>query len=281
MRFFLGISILAISLSACISSGQWFDSTAKYRYERNIKANVGYVIAQGGESYYQLASRHKVDLRYLLEANNAKPPYKLVAGTKLRLPPERRIHIVHKEDTLYSLSQQYQMNIRHIVKLNKIKYPYQIKLGQELIVKNILPKKSLSIAKKEGIAKTTPTLAGSFIWPAKGKIISPFGAKGDGIHNDGINISLPIGTPIRASENAIVLYAGNALKGYGKLLLLRHANGYITAYAHNSKLLVNPGQNVQQGQVIAHSGKSGNVGSGQLHFEIRKGSQAIDPKDLI
>jgi murein DD-endopeptidase MepM/ murein hydrolase activator NlpD len=101
------------------------------------------------------------------------------------------------------------------------------------------------------------------------------------LHNDGINISAPIGTPIKASENGVVVYTGNQLRGYGNLILVRHSGGWVSAYAHTSKFLVQAGDKVKQGEVIAQVGQSGSVSRPQLHFELRKGTRAVDPKSLI
>lgn len=118
---------------------------------------------------------------------------------------------------------------------------------------------------------------GRFQWPLQGKIISRFGAKNGGQHNDGINIAAKEGAKVYAADNGTVAYAGNELKGFGNLLLIRHADGWITAYAHNEKLLVKKGDKVTRGQPIALVGATGNVDSPQLHFEIRRGSDPVDP----
>lgn len=115
--------------------------------------------------------------------------------------------------------------------------------------------------------------AASFRWPAKGRVISGYGTSG----NEGINISVPEGTAVKAAEDGTVAYAGSDVKGYGKLVLVRHTNGYVSAYAHNGELDVRPGEKVKRGQTIAKSGASGNVTSPQLHFEIRKGATPVDP----
>ncbi|WP_375408214.1 peptidoglycan DD-metalloendopeptidase family protein [uncultured Methylobacterium sp.] len=113
----------------------------------------------------------------------------------------------------------------------------------------------------------------SFRWPAKGRVIAGYGSSG----NEGINIAMPEGTPVKAAEDGTVAYAGSDVKGYGKLVLVRHSNGYVSAYAHNGELDVRPGEKVKRGQTIAKSGASGNVTSPQLHFEIRKGATPVDP----
>jgi murein DD-endopeptidase MepM/ murein hydrolase activator NlpD len=121
----------------------------------------------------------------------------------------------------------------------------------------------------------------SFRWPVKGRVIAGFGPKSNGQQNDGINLAVPEGTPIKAAEDGVVAYAGNELKGYGNLVLVRHANGYVTAYAHAKELLVKRGDQIKRGQVIANSGQTGNVDTPQLHFEVRKGPAPLDPMPLL
>jgi len=123
-----------------------------------------------------------------------------------------------------------------------------------------------------------PARAGSrFVWPLEGRLLSTFGPSGQGLHNDGINIETERGTPVRAAENGVVAYSGNELQGFGNLLLVKHADGWMTAYAHNDELLVKRGDTVGRGQVISRAGSSGNVRSPQLHFELRRGTKAVDP----
>jgi murein DD-endopeptidase MepM/ murein hydrolase activator NlpD len=120
-----------------------------------------------------------------------------------------------------------------------------------------------------------------FLKPVSGKIISGFGTKADGLHNDGINIKAAKGEAVRASEQGVVVYSGHQIEGYGNLVLMRHANGYVTAYAHMDKILAKKGEVIRRGQVIGTVGSTGHVESSQLHFEIRKGKTAINPVQLI
>jgi len=115
---------------------------------------------------------------------------------------------------------------------------------------------------------------GSFRWPARGRIIQGFNGRSG---NEGINIALPEGTPVKAAEGGVVAYAGSELKGYGNLVLIRHENGWVSAYANNGELTVKRGDKVSRGQTVAKSGQSGNVSTPQLHFELRKGSTPVDP----
>lgn len=133
----------------------------------------------------------------------------------------------------------------------------------------------------EGASVSTNGGAPMFRWPVRGRIIAAFGAKPNGQQNDGINLAVPEGTAIRAAEDGVVAYAGNELKGYGNLILVRHANGFVTAYAHASEIMVKRNDQVRRGQVIAKSGQSGTVSSPQLHFEIRKGSAPVDPAQYL
>ena len=126
-----------------------------------------------------------------------------------------------------------------------------------------------------------PRSGRSFLWPLQGDVVGRFGPMPGGTQNDGINIKAAEGTPVIAADSGTVAYAGNELRGYGNLILIKHADGWMTAYAHNAKLLVTRGQKVQRGQVIARVGASGAVTEPQLHFEVRRGSRALDPMDYL
>jgi murein DD-endopeptidase MepM/ murein hydrolase activator NlpD len=130
-------------------------------------------------------------------------------------------------------------------------------------------------------AKTAVEATPGFRWPVRGRIIAGFGPKPNGQQNDGIDVAVPENTPVKAAEEGVVAYAGNELKGYGNLVLVRHPNGYVTAYAHAKELLVKRGDQIKRGDVIAKSGQSGNVDAPQLHFEVRKGSAPVDPMQFL
>jgi murein DD-endopeptidase MepM/ murein hydrolase activator NlpD len=140
------------------------------------------------------------------------------------------------------------------------------------------PAPTSSVAKDEPKAAAAPASTADFRWPARGRVINGFSGKGG---NEGINIAVPEGTPVKAAGDGVVAYSGNELKGYGNLVLIRHDNGYVSAYAHNGDVNVRRGEKVSRGQVIAKSGQSGNVASPQLHFEIRKGSTPVDPMTYL
>jgi murein DD-endopeptidase MepM/ murein hydrolase activator NlpD len=170
----------------------------------------------------------------------------------------------------------------------KVAEPRTAPADKKIKVASAAPVQTAHVAKEE--PKTTETAVKvaepsgampSFRWPARGRVIAGFGSKPNGVQNDGINLAVPEGTPIKAADDGVVAYAGNELKGYGNLVLIRHSNGYVSAYAHARELLVKRGDTIRRGQVIAHAGQTGNVTSPQLHFEIRKGSTPVDPTQFL
>ncbi len=258
-----------------------------------------------GDTVYAISRRHKVSPRAIIGANDLRPPYRLTVGQRLKLPRERR-HEVAAGDTLYSISRRYDIDMYTLAKANGVAPPYTIVTGQELRIPAGGPEvrqvasapatepETQSDAKPDQPASTLvartppppskpaavsppPSRSGGFIWPTDGKVISRFGPKTKGLHNDGINISAPRGSEVKAAENGVVAYAGNEIRGFGNLLLIKHDGGWITAYAHNDEILVTRGQRIDRGQVIAKIGSTGNVTSPQLHFELRRGRNAVDP----
>lgn len=219
------------------------------------------------------------------------------------------LHRVEKGDTIYNLSRRYNVTREDLAAANGISDMGQLQLGQKIVIPGKgkkTPVQVASIDKRAGVKalsdRNTPlprkkpaeqskhkikavdsgarkTLAGApkFLWPARGKILSGFGRQKSGTINDGVNLALPAGTLVKAAGDGVVAYAGNELKGYGNLILIRHDNNWVTAYAHNQRLMVKRGEKVRRGQAIAKSGKTGSVHQPQLHFELRKGSKPVNP----
>jgi murein DD-endopeptidase MepM/ murein hydrolase activator NlpD len=126
------------------------------------------------------------------------------------------------------------------------------------------------------------SVAGSKLrWPVAGKVVSTFGPRPDGTHNDGVNVAAPLGTDVHAAESGVVAYAGDELKGYGNLVLIRHDNGWVTAYAHADEIMVKRGDRIKRGQVIAKAGRTGQVDQPQVHFELRQGQKPVDPTPFM
>ncbi len=260
---------------------------------------AGGVRVKKGDTLYSIARKNEVPMRAIIEENNLKPPYTLYPGQYLYFPSVRK-HKVRRGDTLYSIAKRYDMSVNSLARLNGIRAPYQIQVGQMLKISSwtgdeeaVSSVKSKSSAKKALTSKKVTTVKppknpntfkGSaqvprsqkgkrFVWPVYGKVISDFGNG-----NDGINIAGKIGDSVKAADNGTVAYAGNELKGYGNLILIQHKNGWITAYAHNDKLLIKKGQSVKKGQKIAEIGKTGSVKTPQLHFEIRYKAKVVNPR---
>ena len=260
----------------------------------------GLYVVVPGDNVYGLARRFGVPIRDLIAENRLSPPYRLTVGQRLRFP-RARYHEVVAGDTIHGISRSYGVAARSLVTLNRIPPPYTITVGQRLKLPASVPVASVpdrttatraapgrppvpgkkprpsTASRPFAVPKPPPRSVGRFAWPLRGPVLSRFGPKPGGQHNDGINIAAAQGAPVRAAENGVVAYVGNELRGFGKLLLLRHAEGWMTAYAHNNALLVRLGETVKRGQLIARAGSSGNVDRPQLHFEIRRGTSAVDP----
>ena len=230
------------------------------------------------------------------------------------------VHVVKAGDTLMSISRGTGVTVAALAKTNHIDSSKKLSVGDRLTipqgghqvaaaqpsaapkvaeirtapaekkikVASAAPAQTVHVAKEEPQTTETVVKAAepsgampSFRWPARGRVIAGFGSKPNGTQNDGINLAVPEGTPIKAADDGVVAYAGNELKGYGNLVLIRHSNGYVSAYAHARELLVKRGDTIKRGQVIAHAGQTGNVTSPQLHFEIRKGSTPVDPTQFL
>ncbi len=249
------------------------------------------VTVKKGMTLYAISRQTRVPVRTLIEANNLKPPYTLSVGQKIRVP-QAKVHIVKKSETLYSISKRYGLTVSALSRQNNIRPPYTLSVGQRLIVSGGENGGTTWAAKRTATTKKSKKTqvrsqkvvvpkGKKFAWPVKGKIISDYGSHGAGQYNDGINIAGKKGSAILAAEAGQVVYADNELKGYGHLILLKHSNGWITAYAHNDKLLVKKRQKVTKGQKIATMGSSGNVSSPQLHFEIRYKTKVVNPKKYL
>lgn len=141
--------------------------------------------------------------------------------------------------------------------------------------------KTVSANAIDDAADAASTDGKSFRWPVRGRIISGFGSKPNGEKNDGINLAVPEGTSVKSVEAGTVIYSGNELEGYGNLVLVRHADGWVSAYAHNKDILVKRGDQVRRGETLAHAGMSGSVSAPQVHFELRKGAKPVNPLDYL
>ena len=252
------------------------------------------VIAGRGDTVYGLSRRHRVPVRAIIEANRLAPPYHLKTGQRVALPRGRQ-HTVKRGETFYGIAQRYRVSPHAMARANGLKPPYDIQTGQILVLPaaralDPKPRNNAKVAVIKRLPRRPPPKAvpqppavsgKGFIWPVLGRVVSGFGFKSKGLRNDGINIAAPRGTPVKATENGVVVYAGNELRGFGNLLLIKHANGWVSAYAHNDTVLAKRGDKVAKGQQIATVGSTGSVINPQLHFEMRLGRTAKDPRKYL
>jgi murein DD-endopeptidase MepM/ murein hydrolase activator NlpD len=222
-------------------------------------------------------------------------------------PGSSEVHVVAAGDTLSKIARHYGKSVPEIVKANNIQPNAKLNVGDRILI----PGARIGHAKTEGeaasamaakpetkevaaVVTTSPEAVNPIVsskpaaetapglrWPVHGKVIAAFGSRSNGQPNDGIDVAVPENTPVKAADDGVVAYAGNELKGYGNLVLVRHPSGYVTAYAHAKELLVKKGDPIKRGQVIAKSGQTGNVEVPELHFEVRKGTAPMDPMPFL
>jgi murein DD-endopeptidase MepM/ murein hydrolase activator NlpD len=245
---------------------------------RSIAAASSVHVVNKGDTLHSIARRNHVPVGELARANNLDQSAKLSIGMKLTVPGNKSAAAEPPPAVAAPAQQQLAALTPPATRSITPAAPQQsARLAQSNVQVEEKPAEPAANAKP---SETTSALP-SFRWPVRGKVITSYGAKTNGKANDGINVAVPEGTPVKAAEDGIVAYSGNELKGYGNLILVRHSNGYVTAYAHASELLVRRGDTIKRGQIIAKSGQSGEVGSPQLHFEIRKGSSPVDPLQFL
>ncbi len=253
---------------------------------KSRKGGTVHTVAEG-ETLYALGRKYGVSPFAIADANELDKDKQLSLGQQVKIPGGKTLKPVVEQEQI--------ADNEPIAKPVKTKKKSALSLAEEeqsADAENIdgeaaigeAPKKQVAAAKpklKEPVemaeAPASPAAGLSLRWPLKGKVISGFGNKPGGLKNEGINIAVPEGTSVRAADTGVVAYAGNELKGYGNLVLIRHPGGYVTAYAHAKELFVKRGDKIERGAVIAKAGQTGSVSSPQLHFEVRKGATALDP----
>lgn len=227
-----------------------------------------------GDSLYKIARKYRTKSADLQRYNGIRDPRKVRPGTVLRVPGEGggSGSSVAARQPARDISSSENRSLPPVINNTRTR------------VAGLATNKSAGEVPPRVVQSVTVTPPGAesgdptkLRWPVRGKVVSNFGRRADGTHNDGVNVEVPVGTNVHAAEAGVVAYAGSELRGYGKLILLRHDNGWVTAYAHNDQMLVKRGDKIARGQVIAKSGKSGQVDRPQLHFELRQGSKPVDP----
>jgi murein DD-endopeptidase MepM/ murein hydrolase activator NlpD len=241
-----------------------------------------------GETIYSLARHYKLTPMAIAKANNVKLDHHVKIGDRIVIPGGKGIAIAPPAPRPAQQAAQLPAQPARAAApkgetvaakpLPAPAAPQRMVQAEPVATANVATPAAEAVEEKPtGTANPTA----SFRWPVRGRIIQGFGPKPSGGQNDGINVSVPEGTPIKAAEDGVVAYAGSELKGYGNLVLVRHANGFVTAYAHASELNVKKGETVKRGQVIGKAGSTGNVTGPQLHFEVRKGATPVDPAQYL
>lgn len=233
---------------------------------------------RNGDTLYGISRLFGVSSSQVAKLNDIGPPYTVRTGQVLRLPSLAvKQNVVAKSSIGSAESTKVAAVERTVLPPQK---------SQEAVIKDGVPipqnKPGRYVKPKEvkvtKVTSRTPKRASSkFLKPVNGKVISNYGAKKSGLHNDGINIAAPRGTPVKVADNGVVVYAGNALKGSGNLVLVRHDQRWMTAYAHLDSISVRKGQTLTRGSVLGKVGSTGSVSTPQLHFETRRGTSAMNP----
>jgi murein DD-endopeptidase MepM/ murein hydrolase activator NlpD len=269
------------------------------------------VVVANGDSIDSIARRYGVESTALVRANEIKPPYKVHLGQILVLPPRAESRMAVASDAAkppagpqgVAVAPSSSTRNPSGVQVQSLAPPPGITENKSGPMRPLPPTTAAAPAARPSNPPSPPSPAfvrsppvappeseeaqneeaptARFLWPIRGTVVSGFGPKEGGLFNDGINIAAARGQPVRAAADGVVAYVGNEIRGFGNLVLIKHPDGWITAYAHTDQILVKRGDRVRRGETIATVGASGNVASPQLHFELRRGAHAVDPTKYL
>jgi murein DD-endopeptidase MepM/ murein hydrolase activator NlpD len=266
------------------------------------EAEPEWITVQPGQTLSGIAHAHHVPMRVVAEANHLAPPYRIEVGRNLMIPRSGPPAAPLASASLASLpppkSEQVAVpNRPEAITAERAPPPSTADPPTIAVTPTpAAPKPSLAageshldarpaVSQPAPAATSEPPAAvaesGAFAWPVRGRILASYGSGRDGARNDGINIAAPRGAAVEAAGGGVVAYAGNELRGYGNLILIKHPSGWISAYAHCDLILVKRGEKVVRGQTIARVGSTGSVTEPQLHFELRRGNHSVDPREFL
>jgi murein DD-endopeptidase MepM/ murein hydrolase activator NlpD len=240
----------------------------------------GIHVVAPGETLASIARLYGKSRVEVARANNIEPRAAVRVGQRLTIPGVQQSQIKTANKTVAEAVPAHAASNSAPAKPQPAA-PTQVAAAQPVATARLATPATETPEPRPSAAAAMTGAVPSFRWPVRGRVIAGYGAKVNGMPNDGINLAVPEGTSVKAAEDGVVAYAGNELKGYGNLILVRHSNGFVTAYAHASEIKVKRGDQVKRGQIVALAGQTGNVTSPQLHFEIRKGSTPIDPTQYL
>ncbi len=275
-------------------------------------------IVRPGDTMLRLAARARVPAAAIAAANGLVAPYPLRTGQRLAIPAGT-VHVVASGETGIAIARRYTVPWARIVAANGLAEPFVLRAGQHLLipppagppptpleararafrvdigdlatggepaVKKGGQPRPAAVAPRRPVPATVAvappaSFAGRFDWPLPGRLIGRYGTQKDGRRNDGVNIAAADGDPVSAAADGTVAYAGTGIPLYGNLILIRHGEGWLTAYGHLGRMSVTRGQSVKRGQTIGTAGQTGFVAEPQLHFEFRQGRRPRDPLGLL
>lgn len=254
--------------------------------QKTTRVELTDVVVARGDTLYSLSRRYAVPVNDLAVMNKLTPPFNLKVGQKIRVPNLARVPVEQVGPTTVKVAEKalkpsVQMKIEP-VKSEQKKVTAKAEVKAQTEKKTVAqPVKKISSDPTKKLPKINARSSSKFSWPVRGNVLSNYGAKSNGLFNDGINIGATRGTVVKAAENGVVAYAGNEVKGMGNLVIIQHEDGWMTVYAHMDSMVVRRGARVSVGQKIGTVGKTGKVDSPQLHFEIRKGTKAYNPTQYL
>lgn len=270
-----------------------------FGYRIKLPAPNNYTVKKY-DTLYTVAAMFDSTVNEVARLNNLSPPYALTAGQMLRLPSQQQETQMANAGTFTIEPAESAAPVRvEAVEREVIAPPpgttSSTPVPQPKVYTSTTPLPEAASSPAPATAQPASVVApklpdevpprvkgnGKFMMPVDGRIISAYGPKEGGLHNDGINIKAPRGTPVRSADNGVVVYAGNEIQGYGNLVLVRHADRWMTAYAHMDKILVKKGDTLKQGQSLGTVGSTGQIDSPQLHFEVRRGTEAMNPQKYL
>lgn len=259
------------------------EGTMEYPGSGAASGAVPTYVVKNRDTVDGIAQRYGVSPRTIIERNKLQEPYRIQPGQTLEVPGARYVEPSAPADTVQTAAAS-PTGAPGPVKKETLAPPPGSSQSEPPNPARPAPGEPtpLSPAANSVTVPATPPAgpAPRFEWPVRGKVVAPYGTQG-GQKNDGIDIAAEKGAPVKAADGGTVVYAGNEVRGMGNLLLVSHANGYITAYGYNDELLVKKGDAVKKGQVIAKAGTSGGAADPRLHFEVRHAGKTIDPASVL
>jgi murein DD-endopeptidase MepM/ murein hydrolase activator NlpD len=254
-------------------------STTLNQQAASVGGGSGSHVVQPGDTMWNISQRYHIPVEQLMAANGGTTNIRI--GQTLTVPGAGGMAAPQPTSVQVASLDPAAAAAAAAPAITSPPAAPQVAPAAEIIPPPAEPQVALATPEGDPAAAPAPAQAApaaqSFRWPVRGRVIAGFGRRPDGERNDGINLAVPEGTEVRAAEDGTVIYAGNELKSYGNLVLIRHDNGWVSAYAHNSQLQVNRGDNVTRGQVVALSGMTGGVTTPQVHFELRQDATPVDP----